>query len=127
MNQDVRDILNKIDDTLSKNDQSSNQLWDVLTSLRGPDNEDSYLKAATTLLVRSAAFPKTASVAFVNDTDGIAGVHGALYGTDNDYNTRLRRASQQCVSEHLHFYHHVHTAFIALSLLWEENNNVAIQ
>lgn len=40
------------------------KLWDVLTALRGPDDGDVTVKAQTTEIVRSAAFPKLAKASF---------------------------------------------------------------
>ncbi len=37
------------------------RLWDVLAALRGPDGEQYGLKARTTSVIRTIAFPKTAS------------------------------------------------------------------
>lgn len=55
----VREMLDKIDVFLSTAPiDEAQQLWDVLTALRGPDDDDPELKSRTTTHIRAAAFPK---------------------------------------------------------------------
>lgn len=59
----ARDVLNMLDTFLSsdKTDNDERQkLWNILTALRGPDNDDIYQKERTTVPIRRAAFPKMA-------------------------------------------------------------------
>lgn len=69
MTKETRQMLNTIDEFLLRCDVSSGELWDVLTALRGPDDnkwtnyEDGTYdstKDVTTLPIRIAAFPKSA-------------------------------------------------------------------
>lgn len=55
-----REMLDAIDAFLAAHtiDGEGGKLWDVLTALRGPDNEDVELKLTTTAPIRRAAFPK---------------------------------------------------------------------
>lgn len=55
----VQEVLDKIDDVLSKGTPASQALWDVLVALRGPDDKNTELKRTTTCIIRTAAFPKT--------------------------------------------------------------------
>lgn len=71
---ETREILDKIDEFLVQRNTNSQDLWDILTALRGPDSEHNDIKHVTTVPIRSAAFPKTAKVAasdygFVNGAD----------------------------------------------------------
>ena len=54
----TRGMLNLIDKFLARCDGESGNLWDVLSALRGPDDDDEITKKRTTLLIRAAAFPR---------------------------------------------------------------------
>lgn len=58
----TRDMLNQIDEFLSRSDSASAELWQVLSALRGPDENMPSIKHAMTEPIRTAAFPKTAQV-----------------------------------------------------------------
>lgn len=61
MRTNVRIMLDKIDEMLSKGDQDAADLAAILTALRGPDELSVYhLKEITTVPVRRLALPKTA-------------------------------------------------------------------
>ena len=58
----LRELLNEIDEFLWQDIPRARGLWDILTALRGPDDEDLQdLKLATTGVVRTLAFPKTST------------------------------------------------------------------
>ena len=58
----VREVLDVIDEFLARGDSRAGALWDVLTALRGPDDESKeQLKSSTTSHIRRAAFPLLAS------------------------------------------------------------------
>ncbi len=55
----TRGMLDLIDKFLSRCNRESGELWDVLSALRGPDDDgDEQLKKRTTILIRRAAFSK---------------------------------------------------------------------
>lgn len=54
-----RQMLDEIDEYLAVGDAYSQQLWDVLCALRGPDQPRDEQKDVTTAPIRSAAFPRT--------------------------------------------------------------------
>lgn len=56
----VRAMLDYLDDFLSQGGADAQDLWDVLTVLRGPDDADSGEKQTVTIPVRRAALPLTA-------------------------------------------------------------------
>lgn len=58
----VREVLDIIDGVLAGGAQDARELWNILTALRGPDDDgDDWLrKGKTTVHIRAAAFPKTA-------------------------------------------------------------------
>lgn len=58
----IREILDVIDTRLSTGDEDSKTLWMILSSLRGPDNDDEHLKNTYTCPIRTAAFPLTSKL-----------------------------------------------------------------
>ena len=62
MTKTTKFVLDLIDRTLAGKDQeSARELWDVLTAMRGPDDDNNTAKMVYTVPIRSAAFPKTAA------------------------------------------------------------------
>jgi hypothetical protein len=59
MQRTTREMLDQIDKFLSRGDEAAEELVDVLSALRGPDNGDYDLKRNTTERIRAAAFPCT--------------------------------------------------------------------
>ena len=60
MRPSVRDALDRIEQILlDEDEETTHDVWDVLTALRGPD-EDRYDKTTTTAVIRGAAFPRLA-------------------------------------------------------------------
>lgn len=61
MTKTVRDVLRKIEDVLLKSDgDDADDLWSVMTALRGPDNGNFDLKERYTIPIRRLAFPRLA-------------------------------------------------------------------
>lgn len=91
-------------------DEEASGLWDILTALRGPDNQDQTLKSATTAVIRHAVL-------------GDRSIVQAFYAhvkpdSTEDVNVRIGFDSKT----NRHFYRHVKSAFYALGLDWEEVN-----
>lgn len=59
-------MLDRIDDFLAQRSAASQELWDVLTALRGPDNVSHEAKNSTTVHIRQRALPVTARSYFAN-------------------------------------------------------------
>jgi len=60
--QTVREILDILDEFLAQGTPESQRLWDVITALRGPENDPvGELKSKSVAHIRRAAFPKTAA------------------------------------------------------------------
>jgi hypothetical protein len=88
-------LLAIIDDVLCVGDQTSKEVADVLTALRGPDNCDSVLKTETTNVIRAVALPRTAKakpgicMSFVVGTRARVGIpfdtQGASYPGDQRF------------------------------------------
>ena len=57
MTNKTREVLDTIDALLVNGDQTSVELWEILTALRGPDDDDECYKSMTTMPIRAAAFP----------------------------------------------------------------------
>lgn len=74
----TRKLLSLLDTALAKQDDVAEELWRVLTALRGPDSDDMGIKVTTTMVIRRAAFPKTAKE--YQKTRNSAG--GAMYASD---------------------------------------------
>lgn len=105
----LRSVLNDIEKVLSRHDQLSQDVWDVLSALRGPDTEGSMAKGLT-VSIRRAAFPKLA--AYADDQDAaIAGSIFADWGASADFELDLNRI------ESGHFRQHIRSATRALKLL----------
>jgi hypothetical protein len=100
----LRQALDQIQDMLDGTAYSAD-LWDVLVALRGPDSRDRKIKNATTVLIRSAAFPKQPclerSIFARNDTPELAGRRQKMFEGKQDFN---------------HFREHVAAAFESLGL-----------
>lgn len=107
MESSVREMLDAIDTFfVTKNEQESEELWDVLTALRGPDSkEDRNLKPSTTVHIRIAAFPKFAA--------GLSNSHMADFVTTE----RLHNLDPFSPS---HFLQHIHYAIKALGLGYQK-------
>ena len=108
----LREALDQISDMLSGNDYSQD-LWNVLVALRGPDSRKVWVKNATTAVIRLAAFPEmpteTASV-YRDDSTKYAAFRQEIFRAKCDTN---------------HFREHVKDAFTALGLkLYEENKRL---
>lgn len=59
---ELRAVLDKLDRILATEDRLgglASKLWDVLSAMRGPDNEDASLKDSITIPIRRKAFPRT--------------------------------------------------------------------
>lgn len=82
------------------------KLWDILTALRGPDNQDIELKLATTAVIRHAVY------GYVN--------HGGTAAPDNSircaYRAKLDEAGYTKDTDH--FINHAKDAFKHLNLKW---------
>lgn len=60
MTTSTKEILTAIDRVLAIGDGTANELWSVLTALRGPDSDRHSVKSTSTVPIRRAAFPETA-------------------------------------------------------------------
>lgn len=105
---DVLRHLNKFMAT-SGDYRQKNDLWDILTALRGPDNTvmESYsaIKAATTAVIRWHVFGWN-----------VAG------NTQPDSAVSVAVRKTICVDRENHFGLHAYNAFKALGLKWDELN-----
>jgi hypothetical protein len=106
----LRGALDLIQDMLSGRSYSED-LWAVMTGLRGPDSRNRSIKNATTAIIRSAAFPKHPTSA------------SSVFGVDSKKLARRRKDIWQWVTPCAnHFREHAEDAFDALGLdLYEMN------
>lgn len=90
-------------------------LWDVLTALRGPDNEDKNIKRATTQVLRWKLLGKDPNMNIFS---------GSFVGPDDEGSRRLRifLSGPSGAIELSHFRVHAKRAFAALGLKWGEVN-----
>lgn len=87
-------------------------VWDVLTALRGPDNESLYdIKQNATTVLRYALLGK----------EGYSLPLGADVFADSDHKSK-RRTELEKDADNFHFYNHLKRGFNALSLKWNEEN-----
>ena len=112
-------LLNEIDEYLAYN-EGAKKLWDVLTALRGPDNENSYaangMKNATTAVIRFTALPKTARTVRSGLTYPYAASIGARIIADEKNNVEARNSTKGRKAVGSHFLAHTYGAFDALGL-----------
>ena len=109
----LRETLNTIDRALS-DPEISEDLWDILSGLRGPDTAQFSLKLATTSVLRYHAFPRT-----FKQMEGM--YTGAVAVMDDEGSLQFRR-SMANAADGYHFRHHAYKAFRALGLAWDELN-----
>jgi hypothetical protein len=122
MNRTVRDILARIDAVFAagaaRHDdngkaRTARQLWDVLSALRGPDNEHASIKYGTTAIIRAACFPKTYG-------DGNRDI--CIPATMCHDSEAYRLARSEAGTRGQHFANHARRAFDVLGLAWSEVN-----
>lgn len=93
------------------------QLWDVLTALRGPDNEDGDVKLATTEVIRWHFLGKAPDMTSFSGSfiapDSIGSMHMRVYLEANKW---------YATPSNGHFLGHAMRAFKALGLKWDEVN-----
>lgn len=109
----MEEMLKLISDFLKRNDGESEILWDVLTALRGPDDENENDKRATTEVIRYRLFGNAGR----ESSDGQRNLNGCLYGPDSESYVKIRERLPPS-----HFKGHAKKAFDALGLSWREVN-----
>ncbi|HWY36161.1 MAG TPA: hypothetical protein VNX68_16065 [Nitrosopumilaceae archaeon] len=112
----INDFFIKTPKTFNENHAPTDEghkLWDILTALRGPDNEDRTIKDEITAVIRNKALPSCDK-------------YGAIVCSDAPDSGRIRYAIHtKAIVEHsdiIHFFFHAKRAFNALGLKWEEVN-----
>ena len=101
----VENLLARLAGFLNKHDDQSRRLWNILTILRGPDDENTALKAGTTAVIR-----KKIGIDY--------GSNGCVVAEDSQEGLKTR---QDARGSH-HFFHHAKRAFESLGLAWSEVN-----
>jgi len=101
-------------------DTPARQLWNILTSLRGPDSAEDALKEATTQVIRHKfGLNEQVNMSF------------SLVTSDTKAGAELRRQTPidgetrqiPCIGYRTsHFLHHASLAFAALGLTWDKTN-----
>jgi hypothetical protein len=99
----LRRVLNDLDQMFAKA-TTSRDLWDILSALRGPDNDDVVLKNDTTAFIRTWAFPRTAM-----SMDCPAIFRGVDYLTEKQMQA-LAYPSEYGLGENDHFLGHIRNA-----------------
>ena len=105
----LRAALTQISDMLADR-RYSEDLWAVITALRGPDSRNRKLKYATTAVIRQAAFPKKPSALL------------SVYSADSKKLAKRRIEMFANREDANHFHEHVQDAFNALGLNLDEVN-----
>jgi hypothetical protein len=85
------------------------ELWSILTALRGPDNQSEMAKDATTAIIRHTLGLKNGNIGLF------------ISHKDNEYYAKLRTSVREYSGHHFHY--HAKKAFKALNLKWDEVNN----
>lgn len=110
-----KQLLKDLDGYLASSD-GSEEMWAILTGLRGPDHREAVLgtqefeyymvKPSTTAVIRQKAFPIAARSYKLGYVSG-----------DSDHAVQSRKMMFEG-----HFLTHAKTAFKALGLKWDEGN-----
>lgn len=96
-------------DQMKKTDQEEGQkLWDMLTALRGPDNEDVENKEAATVLIRRR---------FLGEKG--ATIIGTYYADTGITRSATKLLNIRTGMDDRHFKSHAQKAFQALGLKWD--------
>ena len=103
----MKDLLNRIAVTLSVNDYNSEQLWWILSALRGPDSGEYSVKYATTAVIRAKM-----GILVINPSCDVA-------DEDTKENVTIRLTLPND-----HFGGHARQAFKALGLKWDKVNQL---
>lgn len=137
MNKEIRKALDQLDTALAAGGDDARAIWDVLSALRGPDqdyvllNDPSpttvndaplkkagyYAKTATTAFIRAVALPKTAKAI----TAGIVDLPATFANADHPDNANLARLRQGLIPSH--FCRHARNGFAVLGLKWDGVND----
>jgi hypothetical protein len=109
----VNQVIDMVVRVLNGPRDQAKQLWDVLTILRGPDNDDTYLKAITTAPLRGAIGLNPGTGAVIN--------HENPFGKDfhpetNDYYVLVRELIERHKAQP-HFAGHYRSALFTLKSL----------
>lgn len=86
---------------------SKQEIWGLLTALRGPDDGNLHIKTATTAIIRQEIFGKNIAVYVPAQTNGDDGLSLKI---------RIQNAGYS------HFNGHAKEAFEVLGLKWDELN-----
>jgi hypothetical protein len=113
----VKNVLNLIVKILNGPRAEARQLWDVLTILRGPDNDDLDLKEKTTAALRGAIglFSNSRTGAVVSSEKPF-GYNFDLWNGSNDYYRLISELTKQHNAQK-HFAIHYRSALITLKSL----------
>jgi hypothetical protein len=119
MNKAGRTLLRQIVKFLNTDKTGdAGKLWHVLTALRGPDDENKELKAATTAVIRHALGLKGTVTVFNGIQDGSDSTYTFILNRDSKKHVALRGVEMHGS----HFKHHANYAFEALGLDWWKLN-----
>lgn len=94
-------------------DPNNKYHYDIITAMRGPDDNGSLSKDLYTSVVRNAVMKRTDTYQVPNDIF-VATVHGALLNTMENARVLLAKPSTRVVVEP-HYMWHQRAAFIALN------------
>lgn len=109
----VRQVLDQIDRYLAVGDANTNQLWDVLSALRGPDDGGYNDKQHFTIPIRRAAFPRTAK----RVNEAIIWMGPSFARKSDVFNPEQMDVIDRMMDSPIsHFYSHVQKAAKALGL-----------
>ena len=118
MKRAVREMLDKIDVFLTRSKgETAQELWDVLSALRGRDEDAARTKSDRTIPVRRAAFPRYAKKADNTPTRNL--MPGPSFGS-KDYATFVRAGALREAYDH--FEMHAFEAARVLGLVKEDDD-----
>ena len=119
MEKELKKLLDQIDTFLAKS-PNAQELWDILTALRGPDSGYPDLKDATTAVIRKHALPKTYQQKYAGAYH--PGEIPAILREDCGEAVSFRK-DWSPPNRGSHFWVHTMRAFRTLDLNWDSNND----
>lgn len=100
----IKFLRKQFNPKITKNVLARMEMWDVLTALRGPDDQNFNKKRCTTAVIRKAVFPHNIPAMSRYDTRASADDRRNIYKYGD------------------HFISHTKSAFLALGLNWNTHN-----
>lgn len=115
-------IRNVLQTLLNRTNLTEQQIWSIISALRGPDNESMHLKACTTEVIRYALGFRQKPEFILAAIVDIDQQNLFCSSPDNTEKADFRGKGYSLDSGGYHFWNHSEKAFEALGLHWSRVN-----